>query len=110
MSTPSFSKRHVPSHQDPEPLIKSRLRDGAKHVTIGQVGNNLVYANSGGRGILGKLEQMNKEMDILIADNEKTAIQIDKHQKQIDKHQKQISSLESRTRHLEQSSKAHPST
>ncbi|KAL2055085.1 hypothetical protein ABVK25_004423 [Lepraria finkii] len=86
--------------QDPEPLIKSRLRDGAEHITIGQAGNKLVYANSGGHGILGELEDMKMKMDILIA----KISQIDKHQKEIDEYQKKNSSLESRVKLLTQTS------
>lgn len=91
-----FEEIHVPSQQDPEPLAKSRLRNGVEHVTIGQVGDNLVYANPGGHGILASLEQMKRTMEILVAkDEEKTS--------QIDEQQKQLSSLESRVRHLVQS-------
>ena len=74
---------------------------------MGQVGNNLVYANSGGHGILEELEQVRMKMDILMAKDEKKTIQIDKHQKQIDEHQKHISSLESRVRRLVQSSEGY---
>ena len=81
-------------------MVKSRLRDGAEHITIGQIGNNLVYANSGGHGILEELEQIKREMHILTAKDEKRA-------SQIDEHQKQISSLESRVRHLVQSSEGY---
>jgi hypothetical protein len=95
-----FEEIHVPSQQDAEPLIKSRLRDGAEHVTIGQIGNNLVYANSGGHGILEELEQMKREMKILMAKDEKKA-------SQIEEHQKHISSLETRVGHLVQSSEGY---
>ena len=74
---------------------------------MGQVGNNLVYANSGGHGILGELEQMKGTMEILMAENKKNTSQIDKHQKQTDEHQKHISSLESRVRRLVQSSEGY---
>ena len=80
----------VPSRQDPKPLIKSRLRDGAEHVTTGQGGHNHVYANPGGHGILRELEQMRMEMKILMANDEKKTSQIDEHQKRIDEGQKQI--------------------
>ena len=82
--------------QDPEPLIKSRLRDAAEHITIGQAGNKVVYANSGGHGILGELEDMKMKMDILIA---KTS--------QIDEYQKKNSSLESRVKLLTQTSEGY---
>ncbi|MCJ1373734.1 hypothetical protein MMC20_004963 [Loxospora ochrophaea] len=98
-----FEEIQVPSHQNAEPLIKSRLRDGAEHVTIGQIGNNLVDANSGGHGILEELEEMKREMNILMAKDEKRA-------SQIDEHQRQISSLESRVRQLVQSSEGYLST
>jgi len=85
-------------------LIKSRLRDEAERVTIGQVGNKLVYGNSGGHGILEELEQMKGKIDILMAKDETKTSQIDEHQTKIDEHQKKISSLESRVRRLVQSS------
>ena len=81
-------------------MVKSRLRDGAEHVTIGQIGNNLVYANLGGHWILEELEQIK-------AKDEKRASQIDKQARQIDEHQKQISYLESRVRRLVQSSEGY---
>ncbi|MCJ1223396.1 hypothetical protein MMC12_000036 [Toensbergia leucococca] len=97
-----FEEIHVPSQQDAEPLIKSRLRDGAEHVTIGQIGKRMsTQIREGFRhGILEELEQMKREMSILTAKDEKRA-------SQIDEHQKQISSLESRVRHLVQSSEGY---
>ena len=94
----------VPARQDPEPLIKSRLRDGAEHVTMGQSGHKLVYANPGGRGILWELEQMRMEVNILKTKDETNTSQIGEHQKQIVEHQKHISSLESRVKRLVQCS------
>ncbi|KAK3175871.1 hypothetical protein OEA41_007193 [Lepraria neglecta] len=91
-----FEEIHVPSQQDPETLAKSRLRDEVEHVTIGQVGDNVVYANSGGHGILRDLEQMKRTMEILMAKDEKRT-------SQLDEQQKQLSSLESRVRNLVQS-------
>ena len=67
---------------------------------MGQVGNKLVYANTGGHGILGALEQLRRDVDILIAKDEKMT-------SQIDEHQKKISSLESRVRNLVQSSEGY---
>ena len=81
-------------------MVKSRLRDEAERVTIGQVGNNLVYANSGGHGILEELEQIKRKTDILMARDETRT-------SQIDEHQKKISSLESRVRLLVQSSEGY---
>ncbi|KAL9104998.1 MAG: hypothetical protein Q9163_000095 [Psora crenata] len=98
---------HVPSQQDPEPLIKSRLRDEAEHVTIGQAGNNLLYANSGGHRLLEEMEQMKRDIGILIAKDEKKTNQIDEHQKQIEEHQKHISSLEDRVKGLVQTSEGY---
>ena len=40
-------------------------------MTIGQIGDNLVYANPGGHGILEELEQIKRKMDILMAKDEK---------------------------------------
>ena len=50
---------------------------------MGQVGNNLVYANSGRHRILDELEQMSREINILISKDEKRASQIDEHRKHI---------------------------
>ena len=37
-----FERINVPSLQDPEPLLKSRLRDEAEQVTIGETEDNIV--------------------------------------------------------------------
>ena len=50
---------------------------------------------------------MKREMNILMARDEKRASQISEHQKQISEHQKQISSLESRVSLLTQSSEGY---
>ena len=97
-----LEESQVPSQQDPGPLIKSRSRDGAEQVTIGQIGNNMIYVNPGGRGILKKLEEMKRKVDILFSKNTEMACQMDEHQRQIDDHQRQISSLKSRVSHLVQ--------
>ncbi|KAL2059455.1 hypothetical protein ABVK25_000748 [Lepraria finkii] len=95
-----FEEIHMLPLQDPEPLIKLRLRDRAEHITMGQAGNKLVYANSGGHGVLGELADMKMKLDILIAETS----QIDEHQKEIDEYQKKNSSLESRVKLLTQTS------
>ncbi len=102
-----FEEIHVPAKQDPEPLIKSCLRDGAERVTMGQAGNNLVYANSAGHGVLEDLENLKKQIAILMAKDEGRASQIVQHQQQIVQHQQQIASLEKQVSRLSQSSEGY---
>ncbi|KAL2056070.1 hypothetical protein ABVK25_003713 [Lepraria finkii] len=105
-----FEEIHMLPVQDPEPLIKSRLRDGAEHITMGQAGDKLVYANSGGHGILGELDDMKKTMAILTAKTsqiDEYRKEIDEHRKEIDEHQKEISSLKNRVKLLVQSSEGY---
>ena len=97
-----LEESQVPSQQDPGPLIRSRSRDGAEQVTNGQIGNSSIYVNPGGRGILKRLEEMKRKVDILEAKDTERARQMDEHQRQIDEHQRQISSLKTRVSHLVQ--------
>ena len=97
----------VPIQQDPEALAKSRLRDGAEHVTMGQSENNLVYANSGGHGVLQRLEQMERKIMVLESKDEQKSSQIKEHQKDIDEFKKNISFLECRVRQLGQTSEGY---
>ena len=41
-----FERINVPSLQDPEPLIKSDLRDEAEQVTTGETENSIVFASN----------------------------------------------------------------
>ena len=63
-------------------------------MTVGQGGNNLVYANSGGHGMLEDLKQMRRDRSILMAKVDKHQSQIVEHQSQIIEHQSQIDELE----------------
>ncbi|KAK3176307.1 hypothetical protein OEA41_007630 [Lepraria neglecta] len=102
-----FEEIPVPSQQDPETLAKSCLRNGVEHVTMGHNGDKVVYANSGGHGILRDLEEMKRTVAMLVANDEKKTSKIDKHEKHIDELQKKTTYLESRVRNLVQSSEGY---
>ncbi len=93
-------KLQIPSHQDPKPLVKSRLRDEVEGVTMGQVGNKLVYANLGGHNFLEDRDEMKQRF------NEQSR-RFDEISTQLGEHQKRISSLESRVKILTQSSEGY---
>ena len=57
----------ISSQPNPGPLIKSSWRDGAGHITLQQIRNNSIDANSGGHSLLEELEDLKREMNILVA-------------------------------------------
>ena len=95
-----FERINVPSLQDPEPLVKSRLRDEAEQVTIGETENNIVFANTGGFGVLEGLEQIKRDIKILMAKDDKMT-------SHIEELQQNVSYLESRVGCLVQSSEGY---
>ncbi len=67
---------------------------------MGQVGDKLVYGNTRGHGLLEEIEEMKKDIAILMARDKKKA-------DQIGEHQKEIVSLKKRVKLLSQSSEGY---
>ena len=66
MNAMLFEEFHVTAELDPEPLAKSLLRDAIEQVTVGQVGEGLLYANSRGAynvNRAGGIEEYSKNVD-----------------------------------------------
>ena len=57
-------------------MSKSRLRNEVKRVTARQLEDKVVYANSGGHGLLAKLEEMTTAIERLNAKDEETTTAI----------------------------------
>ncbi|KAM0797820.1 hypothetical protein BDR22DRAFT_891869 [Usnea florida] len=84
-----FQEVNVPPSEDPEPFVKSRLRDEAEKVIVGETENKIVYANTGAYRIFEHLDEMTRKVNILIAkDGTKTS--------NIEELRQKVSYLESR--------------
>ena len=59
-------------------MSKSRLRNEVKRVTARQLEDKVVYANSGGHGLLAKLEEMTTAIERLNAKDEETTTAIER--------------------------------
>ena len=62
-----FEEVNVPPSEDPEPFVKSRLRDEAEKVIIGETENKIVYAKTGAFRVFEKLDRMTRDIEILQA-------------------------------------------
>lgn len=87
-------------------LSKSRLGDEVERVTVRQL-DKLVYANSGGHGLLAKLEEMTTAIERLTAKDEQKTMQLKEHQNEIKEHQNEITSLKGQVGRLIQSSEGY---
>ena len=58
-------------------MSKSRLRNESECITLGASGDRVVYGNSRGYGLLQKLDEMDRAMESLTAQNERETSQIE---------------------------------
>ncbi|KAM0794957.1 hypothetical protein BDR22DRAFT_921316 [Usnea florida] len=62
-----FEEVNIPPSEDPEPFVKSRLRDKAENVIVGETENKIIYANIGGYRNFKHLDEITREINILTA-------------------------------------------
>ena len=102
---------NVPSSEDPESFVKSRLRDEADKVVIGETQNKIIYASVGAFRVFEDLDDMKRDVQVLKAKDCTTTSQIEelRHDttSQIEELRQKVSYLESRVRSLVKTSEGY---